>query len=83
MTQETVIWIGGAFWIVLNILAVLKGFAWMSDKMDDRIDERIEQNPAVKDYNITQYKISQLEPDVKHIKNDIQQIRLDLERLKK
>ena len=45
------------------------------------IDKRIELHPMLKKYNITQYRIEQLEPDVKDIKNDINLIKLALAKL--
>ena len=39
------------------------------------IDKRIELHPLLQNYSITKYRIEQLEPDVKAIKNDIQEIR--------
>ena len=38
------------------------------------IDERVELHPILKQYKVTAYRIDQLEPDVKQIKNDIQKI---------
>ena len=45
------------------------------------INRRIELHPILQKYNVTQYRIEQLEPDVKEIKNDIQTIKLALAKL--
>ena len=46
------------------------------------IDKRIELHPLIQNYTLTQYRIEQLEPDVKEIKSDIQTIKLALAKIK-
>jgi hypothetical protein len=52
------------------------------DHIEKTINRRIELHPLLQKYNVTQYRIEQLEPDVKEIKNDIQQIKLALAKIK-
>lgn len=61
-------------------------FAEKLEKLDEThlekfIDRRIELHPMLQKYNVTQYRIEQLEPDVKQIKSDIQTIKLVLAKI--
>ena len=51
------------------------------DNLSKFINRHIELHPILQKYNVTQYRIEQLEPDVKQIKNDIQTIKLALAKL--
>jgi hypothetical protein len=53
-----------------------------NEHIEKIVDRRIEFHPLLQKYNVTQYRIEQLEPDVKEIKSDIQTIKLALAKIK-
>jgi hypothetical protein len=49
-----------------------------TEHLEKMIDTRIGLHPVLQEYKVTIYRIDQLEPDVKQIKTDIQNILMEL-----
>jgi hypothetical protein len=73
---NTIILIGG---LLAQIIAIIKIYFWIVDRMDKKIDERILLNPILQNYRLTQQKVDEvLMPAEKKNTASIQNIKVKL-----